>query len=53
METNPEIGATRGSVAGKFDPAEEEGESTFEGDVMSDSTPQGGVDPNQRGRTNK
>lgn len=30
-----------------------EGENTFEGDVKNDTTEQGGVDPNQRGRTNK
>jgi hypothetical protein len=30
-----------------------EGENTFEGDVKNDATPQGGVNPNQRGRTNK
>ena len=30
-----------------------EGDNTFEGDVKNDTTAQGGVDPNQRGRTNK
>ncbi len=50
---NPGIGATRGAYAGKGEPDLTEGESTFEGDVENDTTPQGGVDPRQRGRTNK
>ncbi|MFA5581531.1 MAG: hypothetical protein WDA25_06210 [Paracoccaceae bacterium] len=29
------------------------GDNTFEGDVLNDTTPEGAVDPNQRGRTNK
>ena len=53
MIDNPGIGTTKGSNAGKFDPAQEERDSTFEGDVMNDTTPQGGVDPDQRGRTNR
>ena len=53
LQDNPGIGSTKGSTAGKFSPSEEEGESTFEGDVMNDTTPQGGVDPGQRGRTNR
>ena len=29
------------------------GENTYEGDVGNDTNPQGGIDPDQRGRTNK
>jgi hypothetical protein len=28
-----------------------EGENSLEGDVMNDTTPQGGIDPDQRGRS--
>ena len=31
---------------------DEEGENTVEGDVMNDTTPAGGINPRQRGRTN-
>lgn len=50
LEGNPGIGTSKG-VAGGDD--ELDGATTFEGDVLSDSTPEGGVDPDQRGRTNK
>jgi hypothetical protein len=30
-----------------------EGDNTAEGDVMNDTTPQGAVNPNQQGRTNR
>jgi hypothetical protein len=30
-----------------------EGDSTVEGDVQNDTKPDGGVDPNQLGRTNR
>ena len=50
---NPGIGLSKGIAAGKADPDLIEGNSTFEGDVENDTTPQGGIDPRQRGRTNK
>lgn len=53
LQDNPGIGASKGAYAGKADPAEIEGESTFEGDVENDTTPQGGIDPGQLGRTNR
>src|SRR5687767_8110010 len=53
LEDNPGIGASKGTKAGKGDPDLIEGESTFEGDVESDTNPQGGVDPRHVGRTNK
>lgn len=46
---NPGIGTSPGA-AGEDDL---DGETTFEGDVLSDATPEGGVNPDQRGRTNK
>ena len=53
LEDNPGIGTTRGSVAGKGNFDLIEGDNTFEGDVENDPNPQGGIDPNHRGRTNK
>ncbi len=50
LRGNPGIGTTKG--AGD-DEDLVEGENTFEGDVLNDTTPVGGIDPNQRGRTNK
>jgi hypothetical protein len=50
---NPGIGQSKGAVAGKADPDLIKGESTVEGDVENDTTPQGGVDPRQIGRTNR
>lgn len=50
---NPGIGASKGTGMTGLDPEEIEGANTFEGDVENDTTPQGGVDPNQIGRTNK
>jgi hypothetical protein len=54
LERNPGIGSSKGihSRTGT-NPEAIEGENTAEGDVMNDATPQGGVDPNQQGRTNK
>ena len=53
----PGIGQSKGlfarTGAEDRDAALIEGENTVEGDVMNDTTPQGGVDPNRRGRTNK
>lgn len=50
LRNDPGIGSSKG--AGRDDPPLD-GENTFEGDVMNDTTPQGGIDPNQRGRENK
>ncbi|MRX50232.1 hypothetical protein GI374_07185 [Paracoccus sp. S-4012] len=50
LRNDPGIGRSKG-----VDPDDPPigGENTFEGDVMNDTTPEGGIDPNQRGRTNK
>ena len=50
LRGNPGIGSSKGAAQ---DDEPLEGESTFEGDVMNDTTPAGGVDPRQTGRTNK
>jgi hypothetical protein len=50
---NPGIGQSKGVFATGEEPEEIEGASTVEGDVLSDSSAGGGVDPEQRGRTNK
>lgn len=50
LKDDPGIGRSKG--ADRDDP-EIGGDNTFEGDVLNDTTPQGGIDPNQRGRTNK
>lgn len=52
LEDDPGIGRSKGRFA-RTDEPPLEGENTFEGDVKNDTTRQGGVDPNQRGRTNK
>ncbi|TCZ66588.1 hypothetical protein [Roseicella aquatilis] len=54
LERNPGIGSSKGTQSRSTRDAEDiAGESTSEGDVMNDTTPQGGVDPDQRGRTNR
>jgi len=54
LARNPGIGSSKGTQARTGgDPEDIEGESTSEGDVLNDTTRQGGVHPNQRGRTNK
>jgi hypothetical protein len=50
LRENPGIGTSKGT-AGRGDVPD--GENTFEGDVENDVTRQGGVNPNQTGRTNK
>lgn len=52
LSGNPGIGASKGVTAAGEDARDIEGETTFEGDVENDTTPQGGVDPRQAGRTN-
>jgi hypothetical protein len=52
LKSNPGIGQSTGidNIHDTFE--DEEGENTVEGDVLNDTTPQGGVNPDQRGRTN-
>ena len=51
LKRNPGIGTSKGPI--KFGDEKLPGDNTFEGDVENDTNPQGGVDPNQTGRTNK
>ncbi len=56
LRENPGIGTSKGTIKGGEildDDESLDGDNTFEGDVESDVTPQGGVDPDQTGRTNK
>jgi hypothetical protein len=56
LRENPGIGTSKGTIKGGEILDEDEsldGDNTFEGDVENDVTRQGGVDPNQTGRTNK
>lgn len=56
LRSNPGIGASKGTIKGGdlLDEDEElDGDNTFRGDVENDTTPQGGVNPSQTGRTNK
>lgn len=50
LKENPGIGSSPGT--GRYGDRLD-GDNTFEGDVENDTTPQGGVDPDRRGRTNK
>ena len=50
---NPGIGASKGTTMAGADPEEIAGANTFEGDVENDTTAQGGVRPDNRGRTNR
>lgn len=50
LRGDPGIGRSKG--ADRKDP-KIGGENTFEGDVENDTTPSGGVNPGQMGRTNK
>jgi hypothetical protein len=52
LKDDPGIGRSKGRFA-MTDEEKLEGENTFEGDVKNDTTASGGVNPNQRGRTNK
>ncbi|ESW68080.1 hypothetical protein NKH34_11390 [Mesorhizobium sp. M1148] len=56
LRDNPGIGTSKGAVKGG-DMLDEndalDGDNTFEGDVENDVTPQGGINPDQTGRTNK
>ena len=53
LKRNPGIGASKGTTISGEDPEAISAESTFEGDVENETTPEGGVDPNHVGRTNK
>ncbi|GJD50400.1 hypothetical protein OPKNFCMD_3139 [Methylobacterium crusticola] len=53
LKGNPGIGTSRGATGPGGEPGELEGENTQEGDVANDTTPEGGIDPDQRGRTNR
>jgi hypothetical protein len=56
LRQNPGIGTSRGTIKGGDILDEDEsldGDNTFKGDVENDVTPQGSVDPNRTGRTNK
>jgi hypothetical protein len=53
LKGDPGIGRSKGTTMSGESPRVIEGNSTFEGDVENDTTPEGGVDPNQVGRRNK
>ena len=54
LARNPGIGASKGTQSRSAgEPADIEAANTSEGDVMNDVTQTGGVNPDQRGRTNK
>jgi hypothetical protein len=52
-ERNPGIGSSKGVFGRGTDPAVLQADNTDEGDIANDTTPEGGVDPENRGRTNK
>jgi hypothetical protein len=52
LKQDPGIGRSRGIILPEED-ASLQGDNTVEGDVANDTTPQGGIDPRQRGRSNK
>ncbi len=52
-DRNPGIGSSKGTTMGGFDPHDLEGKTSSEGDVMNETTREGGIDPDHRGRTNK
>ncbi len=56
LRQNPGIGTSRGTIKSGDILDEDEsldGDNTFKGDVENDVNPQGSVDPNRTGRTNK
>jgi hypothetical protein len=53
LERDPGIGSSKGVFGRGTDPMVLRTDNTEEGDVMNDTTPQGAVDPDHRGRTNK
>jgi hypothetical protein len=50
---NPGIGQSKGGYASGEHIEEAEGENTVEGDVENDPDPDGSINPNRLGRTNK
>jgi hypothetical protein len=52
LDCDPGIGSSRGTTIAGEDPHLLDGENTSEGDVENDTTPAGGIDPDQRQRTN-
>ena len=50
LRRNPGIGSSKGT---EREGDVLDGDTTFEGDVMNDVTPEGGVDPDRTGRTNR
>jgi hypothetical protein len=53
LKGNPGIGQSAGIDNKRTTFEDEAGENTVEGDVMNETTRQGGIDPAHRGRTNK
>ncbi|WP_298959438.1 hypothetical protein [uncultured Methylobacterium sp.] len=53
LKGNPGIGGSAGTTLSGGDPEDLEGANTYEGDVDNDTTPEGGIDPDQRPRKNK
>jgi hypothetical protein len=53
LKGNPGIGASKGANAAGEDVETIEADSTVEGDVMNETTPEGGIDPAKTGRTNR
>jgi hypothetical protein len=52
LTCNPGIGSSRGKTLSGEPLSFLAGENTDEGDVANDTTLAGGIDPDQRGRTN-
>ncbi|NNM73533.1 hypothetical protein [Enterovirga aerilata] len=52
LKGNPGIGQSKGTTMAGEDVDIIAGDSTVEGDVENETTPQGGVDPGHVGRTN-
>jgi hypothetical protein len=53
LERNPGIGQSKGSFMTGESPESIQGESTVEGDVENDSTPNDGAPEEERERTNR
>jgi hypothetical protein len=53
LKGNPGIGSSKGTTMAGEDPSAIAADSTFEGDVENETTPEGGVDPDNVGRTNR
>jgi hypothetical protein len=53
LKGNPGIGSSKGTTIAGEDPEAIAADSTFEGDVENETTPEGGVDPDNMGRTNR